>query len=277
MTMTTMEFSLDVPPQARQVLSQLGERAGVPVEFLRISEAHFVNGTRVRSEQFAAPKERERLAAVDETTTQALLEQVRATEEQARALRDRRLADIDQEVAKADRIPSRPPMSTADEHQAELTRMAIREARQTQQLIAASMDLALALSTTDVAMLQAIVDDAFTSGHPERIRQVCRAAEGRLRTLTEDEARSGRIAPGATTATREAYTAVSTRAKAWRETQAAAAPDASRARARDEYDGTVRGSIRHALHAATAAGSGVREQLGRRLAQGPFAPFAILT
>lgn len=181
---------------------------------------------------------------------------------EAQAERDRELAQVDAELARARVIPARQLGETDGDYTAALIRRSIEEQRDLAAVTASVADVSLALATEDVTTLEALAVEALQDGHPERVRRVARAVEMTLGRLAVAEMQR-KSAPGAPRPAAEAAQRVGASLREWRAREAEKSPAVRRQRITARYE-TRRNDARRAV--ATAAQQfGLREAVEQGL------------
>ena len=110
--------------------------------------------------------------------------------ETAAAERDAELKAIDQELRRAQDLPTQDVVETDSAYAVKLQKRAIAETRELQAAIQANSDLLLVGQINDPATLERLFTNALESNNPTRVAQVALAIEHKLGAMAIAEAKN---------------------------------------------------------------------------------------
>lgn len=218
-----------VPEQIRKALTQLTEKAGVSAKLADAVEAYYADIARVRESRYVADKEQAQLQEAAARFLTRLQQHVDVEAREAETTAAEQLRAIDEDVARLAVARNRRPGELADDYHGALLKGVAVALQASDQLRLADLDARFAASEDDPAVLTALADAAFESGHTDRIRTVSRVVLQRLSRLVKAEG-PGRV--GQPSAVAQAHTALSVRLQAWQNNVMQGSADYRRQQAR---------------------------------------------
>ena len=211
------------------------QKTGTPSETVTVVRNLLAEEDHIRDQQWMREKEKAEIGKTHQRAAEALAKQVVRAEHEAAAERDRELAAVDAEIARARSVPGRGMSETDAEYSARLTRTHIDETRRNSALVEASIDIAVALQSTDPKSLALMVTDTIAASRPEAISRVGRAVEARLQFLAGEAQKGGGVDSSALAALLEVQDGL----RAWRAAESAGSPTVKRQRINERYLGRV--------------------------------------